>query len=102
MVYDPPRKMVDVSRIVIYSFVPILAIYAAWRIQKFWLLLLINVGLGYGTGIAVGAILSLSGGPLASASVIVFGMAIQIAVSVLVVRHYANRYNEKIAVTAAF
>jgi len=48
MVWDPPRQKVNVTRMIIYSFIPILAIYAGWRIQKFWILAAINFVIGIG------------------------------------------------------
>jgi len=31
MVWDPPKQKVNVTRMIIYSFIPILSIYPEWR-----------------------------------------------------------------------
>ena len=90
MVWDPPKETVNVNRMIIYSFIPLLAIYAGWRIQKFWVLLGINFGLGYVVGIPVQMVLPFPYG---------YGLSllIGIIVSVFIVRHFARKYNEKIS-----
>jgi len=89
MVWDPPKQQVNVNRMIIYSFIPILSIYAGWRIQKFWVLL----GLGYAVGLAVSLptqmILPFPYG-------MIFSWIIMIALSVIIIRHFARKYNEKI------
>lgn len=54
MVWDPPNKPVNVTRIIIYSLIPILSIYAGWRIQKFWLLFIVNFVVGTVTAYLIG------------------------------------------------
>jgi hypothetical protein len=95
MVLDPPRKLVSVNRMIIYSFIPILGAYAAWRIQKFWVLLGINVGVSIVTNIITGA--AASNNPALG---IVIGLAISIPITVFVVRHYARQYNNKLEASA--
>ena len=81
MVLDPPKKPVNVTLMIIFSFIPILSIYAGWRIQKFWLLLVINFGVGLVTGYFLGW----------------WGIFVQVPIAVFVVRHYARAYNAKVA-----
>lgn len=90
MVWDPPKKQVNVTRMIIYSFIPILSIYAGWRIQKFWVLFVINFGLSYGVGFAAAILIDF---PLS----MIAAYAVVIPASVFIVRHYARKYNEKIA-----
>ena len=89
MVWDPPKQKVNVTRMVIYSFIPILSIYAGWRIQKFWLLVLVNFGLGLGISIPIQMIFPFPYG-------LGFSWSIVIIASVLVVKHFAEEYNEKV------
>ncbi|MFB5606215.1 MAG: SHOCT domain-containing protein [Nitrosarchaeum sp.] len=89
MVWDPPKQKVNVTRMIIYSFIPILSIYAGWRIQKFWLLVLINFGLGLSISIPAQMMLPFPYG-------LGISLAIEIAVSVIIVKHFAEEYNEKI------
>jgi len=97
MVWDPPKKPVNVTRMIIYSFIPILSIYAGWRIQKFWVLLGINIVIGFGVGMVAEAAAAAANTPYLG---IVISLAIQIPVSVFIVRHFARKYNEKIAASA--
>ena len=53
MVWDPPKQKVDVTRMIIYSFIPILGIYAIWRIQKFWLFLILEVVMSFVVGVTL-------------------------------------------------
>jgi len=80
VVWDPPKKPVNVTRMIIYSLIPILSIYAGWRIQKFWLLFIVNFVIGIITGYTIGW----------------YGFIISIPVSVFLVWHYAKEYNEKV------
>ena len=89
MVLDPPKQKVNVTRMIIYSFIPILAIYAGWRIQKFWALLGINIIVGWGISMPIDMIV-----PYPYAYLVSF--SVSIAISVYVVRHFARKYNEKI------
>jgi len=89
LVWDPPKKPVNVTRMIIYSIIPILSIYAGWRIQKFWVLFGINLALGIGVGLPLGVV-------LVDPYNFFVSLAIQIPISVLIVRHFARKYNEKI------
>ena len=89
MVLDPPRQKVNVTRMIIYSFIPILVIYAGWRIQKFWVLLGISIVAGWGISMPIDMII-----PYPYAYLVSF--AVSIAISVYVVRYFARKYNEKI------
>lgn len=89
MVWDPPKQKVNVTRMIIYSFIPILSIYAGWRIQKIWLLILVNFGLGLGISIPIQMILPFPYG-------FGFSWPIVIIASVFVVKHFAEEYNKKI------
>ena len=88
MVWDPPKQKVNVTRMIIYSFIPILSIYAGWRIQKFWLLVVINIVLGFAISFPIQMVFPYPYG-------LFFSLAAQIAVSVYVVKHFAEKYNEK-------
>ena len=89
MVWDPPKQKVDVTRMIIYSFIPILSIYAGWRIQKFWLLVVINFVLGLGISVPMQLLFPFPFG-------LVLSLGIEILVSVFVVKHFAEEYNEKV------
>jgi hypothetical protein len=92
MVLDPPRQKVNVTRMIIYSFIPILVIYAGWRIQKFWVLLGISFVVGWGISMPIDMII-----PYPYAYLVSF--AASIAISVYVVRYFARKYNEKIGLS---
>ena len=89
MVLDPPKQKVDVTRMIIYSFIPILSIYAGWRIQKFWLLVVINFVFGLGISVPMQLLFPFPFG-------LVLSLGIEILVSVFVVKHFAEEYNEKV------
>jgi membrane protein implicated in regulation of membrane protease activity len=91
MVWDPPKQKVNVTRMIIYSFIPILGIYAAWRIQKFWLLVILGLAVSVGLGITL-APLSLAS-PELSYVVSVIG---SIIINILIVKYFAEKYNETI------
>lgn len=90
MVLDPPKEKVDVTLMIIFSFIPILGIYAAWRIQKFWMILLIEMAISIVFTIAIIPVAFI----LAEMSMFI-GLAAGIAINVLLVKHYAEKYNEK-------
>lgn len=90
MVLDPPKEKVDVTLMIIFSFIPILGIYAAWRIQKFWMILLIEMVISIVFTIAIIPVAFI----LAEMSMFI-GLAAGIAINVLLVKHYAEKYNEK-------
>jgi len=91
MVWDPPKQKVNVTRMIIYSFIPILGIYAAWRIQKFWLLVILGLVISIGLGITL-APLSLAS-PELSYVISVIG---SIIINILIVKYFAEKYNETI------
>jgi membrane protein implicated in regulation of membrane protease activity len=91
MVWDPPKQKVNVTRMIIYSFIPILGIYAAWRIQKFWLLVILGLAVSVGLGITL-APLSLTS-PELSYVVSVIG---SIIINILIVKYFAEKYDETI------
>jgi membrane protein implicated in regulation of membrane protease activity len=91
MVWDPPKQKVNVTRMIIYSFIPILGIYAAWRIQKFWLLVILGLAVSVGLGITL-APLSLTS-PELSFVVSVIG---SIIINILIVKYFAEKYDETI------
>jgi len=90
--YKPPDKEVNVRRMIIYSFLPFVVVYAAWRIKKFWVL--------FGLSIAF---------MFVAPSVLIFGLSLilptwympftfvlDIIVQVYIVKHYARKYNENL------
>jgi len=89
MVWDPPKQQVNVNRMIIYSFIPILSIYAGWRIQKFWVLLILGYAVGLGTGVPIQMTLPFPYG-------MVFSWIIIILLSVIIIRYFARKYNERI------
>lgn len=89
--WDPPKQKVNVTRMIIYSFIPILGIYAAWRIQKFWLLVILGLVVSVGLGITF-APLSLAS-PELSYVISVIG---SIIINILIVKYFAEKYNETI------
>jgi uncharacterized protein YacL len=91
MVWDPPKQKVNVTRMIIYSFIPILGIYAAWRIQKFWLLVILGLVISVGLGITLTP-LSLAS-PELSYVISVIG---SIIINILIVKYFAEKYNETI------
>lgn len=91
MVWDPPKQKVNVTRMIIYSFIPILGIYAAWRIQKFWLLVILGLVVSVGLGITLTP-LSLAS-PELSYVISVIG---SIIINILIVKYFAEKYNETI------
>jgi len=91
MVWDPPKQKVNVTRMIIFSFIPILGIYAAWRIQKFWLLVILGLVVSVGLGITL-APLSLAS-PELSYVISVIG---SIIINILIVKYFAEKYNETI------
>ena len=92
MVWDPPRQEVNVTRMIIYSVIPFLDIYSAWRIQKFWviggiqLLGLIGLSLTLETFLPV-------------VDEWLYGILYffpEIIIAIFLTRHFARKYNEKI------
>jgi len=97
MVWDPKQETVDVKRMIIYSFVPILSVYALWRIQKFWLISLISIPISFGMQLLMGvATIPSQNQPIIGILLFLMTLGLYIAVCVLLVRHYAQKYNEKI------
>ncbi len=91
MVWDPPKKEVNVTRMIIYSFIPILAVYAGWRIQKFWVIGAIQLLVGYGLIFPIELFFEVMGIPGYLISI-----PISIVMTIYIVKHYAKKYNEKI------
>ena len=89
MIPKPPRQEVNVTRMIIYSFIPILSIYAGWRIEKFWILVGINFAVGFALGVPLSMTLPEPYGSLVS-------MPISIIISIYVVRHFARKYNDEL------
>jgi len=89
MVWDPPKQKVNVTRMIIYSFIPILAIYAGWRIRKFWVIGAIQLLVGYGLSLPLEVFVPDPFG-------YIFSISISIATTVYFVKHFARKYNEKI------
>lgn len=88
MVPKPPIKEVNVTRMMIYSLIPFLNIYAGWRIQKFRLLLAINI------------LVSLATFPLDFLAPYPYGTIISYPLVIFIplyfVKKYAQEYNQKI------
>jgi hypothetical protein len=81
----------------ISSLIPFLLVYAGWLIQKFWLLALINFAIGRAITIPMWIVSELAQNQVFSLTAIVDGTAVSIAISVLLVRHFAREYNQRIA-----
>jgi hypothetical protein len=97
MVWDPKQETVDVKRMIIYSFVPILSVYALWRIQKFWLISLISLPISFGMQLLmVFATIPSQNQPVVGILLFLMVLGLYIAICVMLVRHYAQKYNEKI------
>ena len=97
VVFDPKLEQVSVKRIMIYSLIPIVSIYAIWRIQKFWKITLILIPFAIADRLLTSVITqnpSSEIGPLDFISLVFLG--ISVIVTVLLVKHYAQKYNEKI------
>ena len=92
MVLDPESEKVDVGFIVVLSFIPIACLYAAWRIQKFWVI--------FGLSLLLETIIIIPFFLLWSVSFlevgVVLSLVLYVALNVLMIKHYAERYNEKI------
>ena len=90
MVLDPTPEKVNIRRMMIYSLIPLLSIYAGWRIQKFWILVGINFLAGFALGLISDAVFI----PLYFVYAISF--FINAVITLTVVRYFAQKYNEKI------
>jgi hypothetical protein len=90
VVLDPTPEKVNIRRMMIYSLIPLLSIYAGWRIQKFWVLVGINFLAGFVLGFVSDAIFI----PLYFVYAISF--FINAVITLTVVRYFARKYNEKI------
>ena len=97
MVWDPKKEQVNVTRMMIYSLIPIVSIYAMWRIQKFWKITLILIPFGIADRLLTSVITQNPSSEIGPLDLISLGfLAISITVTVLLVKHYAQKYNEKI------
>ena len=98
MVWDPPRQEVNVTRMIIYSIIPFLDIYSGWRIQKFWVILGIQLLVGFVLGLVLG--FASYAFPIESFLLSSFGYLIfiphSIVITIYLTRHFARKYNEKI------
>jgi len=101
MVFDPKLEQVNVKRLMIYSLIPFLNIYAEWRIQKFWKIFVIRNLLGIGIGFLIGVTIALYFGDslndlqlemMAQYSV----MPIFLVINPLLMRHYAKNTMKKL------
>ena len=94
MVLDPPRQPVSVNRMIVYSLIPILNIYAAWRIQMFWIM----VGISIASGIAIFY-------PAETFIPDPYGFIVALTldgiVSVLATKYFAVKYNKRMGVESA-
>ena len=95
MVFDPTPEQVNVRRMMIYSILPILSFYALWRIQKFWLITLILTPIYLGMEMLdiVSSYLDYEFN-LDLINIVV--IVLYLGFVLLLVRHYAQKYNEKI------
>ena len=92
MVLDPPRKEVNALHMVILSFIPIVGIWVAWRIQKFWLILLLELGISIVFSVVIMP-LAFFAPDLAW----IVGLIVGVGANALLVNHFAEKYNEKIS-----
>ena len=90
MVLDPTPEKVNVRRMIIYSLIPLLSIYAGWRIQKFWVLVGINFLAGFGIGFVSDTFFI----PLYFVYALSFFL--NAVISLYTVRYFGNRYNAKL------
>ena len=95
----PQTQKVSVTRMMIYSVIPFLSIYAGWRIEKFWVLTGINVAVST-TAVVIITYLFVGGLPLLEYQIMIEPIFVitQIVISVLLVRYFAIRYNNAISV----
>jgi len=89
MVWDPPKQKVDVTRMLIYSFIPILGIYAAWRIQKFWLLLVLEFVMSIAVVVTLFPL-----GMIAPELVSLIPFPLGIMINILLMIYFAEKYND--------
>ncbi len=88
MIPQPPRQEVSITRMTIYSVLPILSIYAGWRMEKFRVLFLINLAMGFASGIILGETLDSYGS--------IIGWIAGITITIVLVRYFAKAYNKQI------
>jgi len=99
MVWDPKTEQVSVKRTMIYSIIPFLNIYAEWRTQKFWKIFVIRnlLGIDFLIGVTVALYFGDSLSDLQSEKLIQYSaMPLFLVINTLLMRHYAQKYNEKI------
>jgi hypothetical protein len=89
MVWDPPKQKVDVTRMLIYSFIPILGIYAAWRIQKFWMLLVLEFVMSIAVVVTLFPL-----GMIAPELVSLIPFPLGIMINILLMIYFAEKYND--------
>jgi len=97
LVLNPKIETVNVKRLMIYSLIPILSLYSIWRIQKFWKITLILLPFAIVERVLTSAMTQNTSSEIGSLDLIslVF-LGISVIVTVLLVKHYAQKYNEKI------
>ncbi len=88
--YKPPDKEVNVRRMIIYSFLPFVVVYAAWRIKKFWVL--------FGLSLVLPALFTMAYVTLLLIPTLAypFSFVLEIIVQVYIIKHYARKYNENL------
>ena len=91
---NPPEQQVNVTRMMIYSLIPFLSIYAGWRIQRFWVLSGISM-IVTGTGIGTAWYLSQEVQMYNEGEVAAGFMILNIVIALLMVRCFAKRYNNE-------
>jgi len=90
--YIPPDKEVNVRRMIIYSFLPFVVIYAAWRIKKFWVLFALSIVFMF----AAPSILSFGLSLVLPIWYMPFSWVLDIILQVYIIKHYARKYNENL------
>ena len=95
MVLDPPKQPVNVNRMIIYSLIPILNIYSAWRIQIFWIMIGLSILSGAAIFYPAETLL-----PSPYGSIVAF--VLDGVLSLLATRYFATKYNDKVAAAPGY
>lgn len=90
MIWNPPKQKVNITKMMIYSVIPLVIIYVGWRIQKFWILLGINFLFTIIFHISMNY-------TVPSFYTYVMSFVIGNIISLVCVRYFADKYNRKIA-----
>ena len=99
MVWDPKTEQVSVKRMMIFSVIPFLSVYATWRIQKFWVIFCIVFFISFAIGFVMVFAMGIGesiGSPEMSVISYGLGTVLTLLINPLLVRKYAQKYNEKI------